>query len=316
MPHWRYIMKKRIKTAFVIIAACVILIPASCVIAEIYLNSCKACALYCVDGHAMLSTENARTKIAPASLTKLMTSCVALRNISADEVITVGTERWLTAEGSSVSFILPGHRLKLYDLLSGMLMVSGNDAAYTTAVYTARKVSGEELSDEQAVEYFCKMMNELAAELEMHDSHFANPDGWDDPEHYTTASDLVKLAEYALTFPEIRKIAQTQQRFVVFESGESITWTNSNKLIDPNSRFYCSEAIGLKTGTTKNAGNCLIGAFVKDGKTYITVAAGCASDIGRYRKTLKLVDKIDRSAKRNHHEQNRTWQIPRAASLC
>lgn len=136
------------------------------------------------------------------------------------------------------------------------------------------------------------MMNETAAELGMDGTHFVNPDGWDAPEHYTTAADLIKLAEFALTFPEIREIAKTQQRYVVFESGENITWTNTNKLIDPESGYYCADAVGLKTGTTAKAGNCLIGAFVKDGKTYITVTAGCVSDIGRYRRTRDLLGQI------------------------
>lgn len=286
-------MKKRTRPAFVIIAVCVILIPTICVIAGIILNGCKAYALYCVDDHELLSGENAELRIAPAGLTKLMTASVALSHISAGEVIEVGTERGLVNKGSSVCFILRGHRLKLYDLVSGMLMVSGNDAAYTTAVYTARKVSGDdELTDEDAVKYFCGMMNETAAELGMNGTHFVNPDGWDAPEHYTTPADLIKLAEFALTFPEIREIARIQQRYVVFESGENITWTNTNKLIDPESGYYCADAIGLKTGTTANAGNCLIGAFVKDGKTYITVTAGCVSDIGRYRRTRDLVNQI------------------------
>lgn len=286
-------MKKRTRPAFVIIAVCVILIPTICVIAGIILNGCKAYALCCVDDHELLAGENTELKIAPASLTKLMTASVALSHISADEVIQVGTERWLVNKGSSVCFILPEHRLKLYDLVSEMLMVSGNDAAYTTAVYTARKVSGDdELTDEQAVEYFCGMMNETAAELGMDGTHFVNPDGWDAPEHYTTVADLIKLAEFALTFPEIREIAKTQQRYVVFESGENITWTNTNKLIDPESGYYCADAVGLKTGTTAKAGNCLIGAFVKDGKTYITVTAGCVSDIGRYRRTRDLLGQI------------------------
>lgn len=271
---------------------CAVLIPALCAVIVTAADSCKAYALYCVDDKELLTGDNTEAAIAPASLTKLMTASVALRFISADEVITIGTERKLVGKGSSVCFILTGHRLKLYDLISGMLMVSGNDAAYTVAVYTARKASGEELTDEQAVEYFCGMMNDLAAELGMSGSHFANPDGWDDPDHYTTVSDLIKLSEYALTFPEIREIAATQQRYVVFESGENITWTNSNKLIDPESRFYCKEAVGLKTGTTANAGNCLIGAFVKNGKTYITVTAGCGSDSARYKRTLGMLKQI------------------------
>lgn len=283
-------MTKMKKYILAILAFCVVLIPISCTVTESRaVESCKACALYCVDDKKMLIGENTNAAIAPASLTKLLTAAVALRFADADEAFTVGTERELVSIESSVCLIEQGHRLKLYDLILGMLLVSGNDAAYTVAVNIARYVSGNaELTDKQAVSYFCGLMNDLAEELGMDGSHFENPDGWDNAGHYTTVSDLVKLAEYALTVPEILEIASVHERYVVFESGENITWTNSNRLLDPDDRFYCEEAVGLKTGTTDKAGHCLIGAFAKGGKTYITVVAGCGSDDERYKRTLDL----------------------------
>lgn len=255
---------------------------------------CSGYALYCVEDNRMIYSVNADAAIAPASLTKLLTASVALRYISPDEVFTVGTEQELVQPESSVCFIEPGQRLKMYDLLTGMLLPSGNDAAYTVAVSTARKVSGNAgMSDRQAVKYFCLLMNDLARELGMNGSHFADPDGWDDDEHYTTVSDLVKLAKYALSVPEIREIVSTPQKYVVFESGECITWFNGNKLLHPECEYYCENAIGMKTGFTDNAGLCLIAAFVKGGKTYITVIVGCEDDRVRYETTLALFEAIN-----------------------
>lgn len=254
------------------------------------ISSRRALALYCVDDKEILYGENSDDHIALASITKILTACVALRYMDPETVIEVGSEQDLVKPGSSVCFIAKGHRLKLKDLLTGMLMASGNDAAYTVAVSTARACGPQiELSDEQAVAEFGNMMNSFAKELGMNNSHFVNPDGWDDDQQYTTARDLLLLAEYALTVPEICEIAATFQKRVVFESGEVAVWTNSNRLLNPESEFYYENTVGLKTGTTKKAGCCLLAAFNKNGKTYVSVAAGCGSDEERYEVTKNLI---------------------------
>lgn len=251
----------------------------------------SAAIVYCVDDGETLYSENADTVIAPASLTKLLTACVALKYVNSAEVFTVGTEQKLVPENSSVSFILNGHRLKLYDLITAMLLVSGNDAAYTVAVSTARIVSeNTSMTDEEAVSYFCGLMNSLALEIGMSGSNFTTPDGSDDNLQYTTAADLLKLAEYALGISEIKEIICLSEKYVVFESGEVITWKNTNKLLDKNNIFYRENAIGMKTGTTGKAGNCLISAFYENEKIYITVVTGCQTDFDRYNVTLGLLN--------------------------
>ncbi len=246
--------------------------------------------LYCVEDEEILLAENESSRISCASITKLLTACTALEYVGSGEIFTVGTEQQLVNKHASVCFISPGQRLTLYDLITGMLMVSGSDAAYTVAVSAARAVYPEkELSDKAAVKCFCGLMNETADKIGMENSNFVNPDGQDDEKQYTTASDVEKLAEYSLSFPEIRETASTRQKFVMFESGESITWKNSNKLLDPESEFYSETAVGLKTGTTARAGNCLAAAFERGGKTYISVVLGCESDEARYSLTLDLL---------------------------
>lgn len=254
---------------------------------------CKGYALYCIDDDKMLDSLNEDERIAPASLTKLLTAAVAFRYVKPDEVFTVGTEQELVNEDSSLSFIAPGQMLTMYDLVTGLLLPSGNDAAYTIAVSTARKVSGDlGMPDKQAVDYFCRLMNEMARELGMNSSYFSDPDGWDDPLHYTTVSDLVKISKYALTIPEIREIVSLPEKYVEFETGENVNWFNGNKLLHSDSDYYCENAIGMKTGSTDDAGLCLIAAFVKNRKTYITVVVGSEEDEDRYNKTLRLFDEI------------------------
>lgn len=256
--------------------------------------SYKACALYCIDNKELIFGENIDEKIAPASLTKLMTASVAVQYFKPDDVITVGTELSMVQPDSSLAMIAQGQKLKMYDLLTGLLLPSGNDAAYTIAVSTARKASGrEKMTDEHAVEYFCELMNDLARKLEMHNTHFADPDGWDNDAHYTTAADLIKLAEYALTVPEIREIVAIPEKTVVFETGEVANWKNGNVFLHPEwEEYYRKEVIGMKTGATDNAGYCLITAFVKNRKTYITVVVGCEEWEDRNDMTLQLIDSV------------------------
>lgn len=242
----------------------------------------KAYALYCVEDKAVLTAENADEPIAPASLAKLLTACTALNYSDPDDIFTVGSEQKLVPAHSSLCLILEGHVLKLRDLLTGMLLASGNDAAYTVAVSTARELTEAPMSDSEGVKYFTELMNKLAREIGMYNSNFTTPDGSDSPGQYTTVSDLIKLSEYAMTFPILREIMAEHEKYVVFQSGEHITWTNSNKLLDPNSGYYCENAVGMKTGTTLKAGNCLIAAFEKNGKIYISAVVGCLTDkIGR-----------------------------------
>ena len=204
------------------------------------------------------------------------------------EVITVGSEQELIPPESSVCLIAPGHQLTLRDLIRGMLMRSGNDAAYTVAVSVARAASGNtEMSDKNAVEYFCGLMNKSAKQIGMNNSRFATPDGSDISGQYSTARDLSVLAKYALSFPEIREIVTEYQKYVVFESGENITWTNTNRLLNPDDEFYCKYAIGLKTGSTPDAGCCLIAAFKKNGKTYVSIVTGCNTNSDRYNVTIR-----------------------------
>lgn len=249
--------------------------------------------LYRADSLECIYEKSADSYIHPASMTKVLTACTALHYISPDTVYTVGSEQNLVPKGSSLCLIKAGHRLKLRDLLTGMLMCSGNDAAYTVAVNVARDVSGDRsMSDADAVAYFVQLMNDYAIQIGASNSHFVTPDGWDHAQQHTTIYDLARISAHAMQMEEIRNIASSRSKYVVFDSGENITWTNTNALLQPDSSYYLPDAIGLKTGTTPLAGNCLIAVINRNGTDYIAIVAGCQSNTGRYEAIHELVNMI------------------------
>ncbi len=235
--------------------------------------------------------KQSQEEIYPASLTKILTAVTALTYVPSDTVFTVGSEQDLVPKHSSLCLIKKGHRLTLYDLLTGILIASGGDAAYTVAVNTARFVMNRnDVSDEEALSYFTTLMNTSATQAGAFNSHFINPDGFDSDTQYTTIRDLAAVCRYALSFDEIKDIVACSEKYVVFESGQTVIWKNSNQLLNSKSPYYFPEAIGMKTGTTPLAGKCLIAVADINGKTYIAVVAGCDSEESRYNSALSLFE--------------------------
>lgn len=248
-----------------------------------------AAAVCAANSDTPIFADNIHDSIAPASMTKLITACVALKYVKSDEILTVGSELGYVQPYSSMCNILPNQKFTLYDLLTGLLLSSGNDAAYTIAVNTARLESGNDsMTDSEAIEHFCGLMNQLANELEMTNTHFATPDGWDHHQQLTTIHDLIKLTKYAIKIKEIQEITAIPKKTVKAETGESFDWVNSNRLLHEESDYYCPYAIGTKTGSTVLAGNCLISEFYVNARNYIIIVAGCPTDENRFEATLEL----------------------------
>ena len=240
--------------------------------------------------HKYLATQNEKAAIAPASITKLLTACIALDYFDTDTAITVGTEIGLIQPNSSVCLLAYGHKLTMLDLLYGLLLQSGNDAAYTIAVNVARKASANTtLSDTEAVEYFISMMNAYASEIGMTNSHFVSPDGYDTDEQYITPDDVLMLAMKSKQYPIINMIVSTQKKDVQFLSGETITWTNTNQFMDTASIYYNPHVRGMKTGSTVNAGTCLLTSYNDGDFDLIVFVAGCTTDESRYVQTATLI---------------------------
>lgn len=210
--------------------------------------SAEAAILMDAESGRVLYEKDAHSKRLIASTTKLMTALVALESTPhLDKVITVKPE--YQAEGSSM-YLKVGEELTLEELLYGLLLSSGNDAALAIAGGCA----GE-------VETFVGWMNEWAADLGMEDSHFANPNGLDDDEHYSTAYDMALLAQAALKNATLREMVATRSITV---AGRSLT--NHNKLL-----WQYEGCMGMKTGYTEAAGRTLVSCAVRNGQTLICV---------------------------------------------
>lgn len=230
-------------------------------------------------------------RVFPASVTKLFTAYVVLQYMNPDQVVTIGSEINQVAPDSSLAYLKQGQRITIRDLVEGMLLPSGNDAAYALAVATARTHYGDAgLPVEAAVATFVSLMNKNASQLGMTGTHFMNPDGYHDPDHYTTCNDLITIAKLAMENDVIMRCVGKHEDEVTLSSGEVVHWRNTNAIINPESQYYCENAIGLKTGNTRAAGFCLLSAFEVDGEYIIIGSFACQRPEDRFIDTLKLYD--------------------------
>lgn len=206
----------------------------------------------------VLYEKNAHEQRPMASTTKIMTALVALEYGYLDDVVTV-SENASGVEGSSL-YLGVGEKLTLRDLLYGLMLRSGNDAA----VAIAEHIGG-------SVPHFVEMMNEKAKELGAYDTNFVTPNGLDADGHVTTAYDLALIAAAAMENETFAQIVSTQRYVIPWEGHE---WdrvvVNKNKLLTEY------DADGIKTGYTKQAGRCLVGAKTQDGMQLVSVVLNCA----------------------------------------
>jgi len=202
----------------------------------------------------VLYSQNHQEERLIASITKIMTALVALEEGNLRDMYTVTWEDM--AEGSSM-YLKPGESLSLEELLYGLMLSSGNDAALAVA----HCVSGD-------VESFVALMNATAQRLGMEHSSFANPNGLDAEDHYSTAEDMAKLTAAALEHQDFRRIVSTASITI----GERYL-TNHNKLLR-----LCEGCIGVKTGYTKAAGRTLVSAVERQGMTLICVTLSDGDD--------------------------------------
>lgn len=204
----------------------------------------------------------------PASLTKIMTYIITYENIddlNARVEIKQSVLNPLLGTGSSMSGLdyKIGEKVTVIDLLHCLLITSGNDAALVLADY----VGGGD------TEAFVQMMNDKAIELGCENTHFINPHGLHDENHYTTAEDLYKITSYAMTLPLFSQITNTSTYYC---EGDDYPLVTTNFLIDVNrgGDYYYTYAQGIKTGTTDEAGRCLITTGIADGYAYMCICMG------------------------------------------
>jgi len=246
----------------------------------------------CTSDSFLISSGQVSERVYPASITKLFTAHVAMQYLQPETEITAGDALNMVAWGSSVAKIKKGDVLTVEQLIEAMLLPSGNDAAYILACEAGRVFKeNPSLNATSAVNAFVSQMNKLAADLGMNDTHFVNPDGIHDTDHYTTFGDMVILGKLALENETVMKYAATAKEEVLLH-GETVEWKNTNALVDPATPYYCPYAVGLKTGQTPSAGSCLLSAFQMDGTELLIGVFGCPEEEDRFDDTLQLFNQI------------------------
>lgn len=209
----------------------------------------------------LIAARNADTRRPMASTTKIMTALVILERCDLEAVVTVD-QKAVGTEGSSI-YLFAGEQIKVRTLLYALMLSSANDAAAALAIHTAG-----------SIEDFAALMNEKAVALGLKDTHFCNPHGLQDEQHYTTARELAILTAAAMknaTFAEI--VATTRYSAPQIGTNACRLFLNHNKLLRT-----LDGAIGVKTGFTKASGRCLVSAARREGLTLIAVTLNDPND--------------------------------------
>ena len=219
----------------------------------------------------VLASHAAARKLPVASTTKLMTAYVALRELPLDRVVRVAP--YEAEYGESLLGLRPGQRISVRDLLYGLILRSGNDAAYDLA----RAAAGSE-------DHFVKQMNDYAVALGLSDTHYANPIGLDQRGNHSSASDLATLTRRLLAVPAFARIAAAREAVL-----RSVRPRRRIETINELLRM-APWATGVKTGHTFGAGYVLVGSGRRKGVSLISVAIGAPTDEDRYRDNLELLE--------------------------
>ena len=233
----------------------------------------RANAVYLVnlDTGEVILEKNADVQVHPASTTKIMSAALAMELCDDLEntMVTVPLDVWNEFEGLNVSTagLKAGEVVSMYDLICCMMLQSGNEAASAVRDYFGGDA-------------FIDLMNQKAAELGCTNTHFTNPHGVFIQDHYTTAHDMALITEWAMSVPGFWEISQmSRYTKAATNMNEEYTLVTTVLMQDPQSGYYTDYIRGIKTGTTDEAGRCLVSAAQKDGMTYLLVVLGGSFDV-------------------------------------
>jgi len=232
----------------------------------------------------VLYGKNENGKLYPASTTKILTAILAIENCKPTDKITASYEAVMSIPaGYSNAAIQPGETIGFQDLLDMFLIHSANEIGNIFAEH----ISG-------SVENFANLMNKKAAQIGCKNTHFTNPSGIHDENHYSTAYDMALIARYCMQNDTFRNtVAKSTCTIEPTEKYEKRFFRNTNDLLNKSSDYYYSNAIGIKTGYTSQAKRCLIAASKKDNLELITVVLGAEPTYGddkRYEDTINLFE--------------------------
>lgn len=220
---------------------------------------------------SMIIGKNEDVKSAMASTTKIMTSIVILEKADLDEMVTVSAKAGGT--GGSRLGLKKGDKASVKNLLYGLMLRSGNDAAVALAEHVGGSVKG-----------FAELMNEKASELGLTNTHFVTPHGLDDANHYTTALELAKLTDYAMNNETFSKIVGTKS-ITIYINNQPRQINNTNELLGA-----LNGVVGVKTGFTNNAGRCLVTETKRNNMDIITIVLGADTKKDRTKDSVNLIE--------------------------
>ena len=220
---------------------------------------------------SMIIGKNEDVKSAMASTTKIMTTIVILEKTDLDETVTVSAKAGGT--GGSRLGLKRGDKASVRDLLYGLMLRSGNDAAVALAEHVGGSVKG-----------FAELMNEKASELGLTNTHFVTPHGLDDANHYTTALELAKLTDYAMDNETFAKIVGTKST-TIYINNQPRQINNTNELLG-----VLNGVVGVKTGFTNNAGRCLVTETKRNNMDIITIVLGADTKKDRTKDSVNLIE--------------------------
>ena len=222
-------------------------------------SSAKAMCLIEKDSKRVIYSKNKDEKLPMASTTKVVTAITVLQHCNDLEQLIQVDDCAIGVEGTSI-YLRKGETLKVKDLLYGLMLRSGNDAAVALACHVGGDING-----------FANLMNALAKQIGANNSNFINPHGLDNKNHYTTAHDLALITGYALNNPIFKQIVSTKTHVIeATNKSDKRYLTNKNRLL-----ASLDGCCGVKTGFTSKAGRCLVSAIERENTTYVCVVLNC-----------------------------------------
>ena len=247
----------------------------------------EAAGVFSMDGSQTFYSKNVYEKLYPASTTKIMTALIAIKYGNLSDEVTVTSDAVITEAGATLSGIHPGDKLTLEQLLYGLMLPSGNDAGAAIAVHMGGSIEG-----------FADMMNQEARAIGATGTHFTNPHGLHEEDHYTTAYDLYLIFHEALKYPKFREVTGSTAYAASYQSasGETISTTRKGGNWFMTGERETPEGLtvfGGKTGTTRAAGYCLVmGTRDASSDEYISVIMKAESRPGLYDNMANIISKI------------------------
>lgn len=237
---------------------------------ELKLNS-KIGLIFDRNSKTILYEKNGLKQVPMASTTKIMTAIVVLENANLDDIVTISKKA--AGTGGSRLGLKTNDKITVHDLLYGLMLKSGNDAAVALAEHVGGEIDG-----------FAELMNKKASEMGLVNSHFVTPHGLDQEKHYTTAYELACMADYALNIPKFREIVGSKKYNITINARSSLIG-NTNELLGNLYGVY-----GVKTGFTNGAGRCLVTACKRDDIDIITVVLSANTKKERTLDSVKLIE--------------------------